>query len=768
MSERAFTVDVLDSAGNVLGQGPVASVLAVEIEQALDEAGKVSVSAPATDPNALDLLAVERRLRVRTMNGFLITSIIRSKATSPGDAPTFTVSGPDLLDELTRLSCGRALIYDNVAVSTVIPDLLSGFSPAWSATVDAGLGNITCRFDGDTRLGAIQAIRQRLGKHFRRGMVDRTIEFGAFGATKAYRLMNVDAFRVAQESNAGLLLLDTLEVVEDSWSVVNRILPYGAGDGEGQLDLRYCSAARAAYVKTRAGKNRGDDAEGNGTAGATTLTVADATGFAAGDPLFIGDATDLSADHEINQVASVGVGSLTLRGPLQHSYTDQAALAWPEFYIEDASSQSTYDVVERPLAWKEIAPLTNSDADMAAASDALYDVAYAYLQVYKAALTVYRATVLNPPDFDDLFVGDKLYLCYKGAVTRDGVAYSYLDVQNQLFWLLRVKLSLRADGSRLASFDIANLDRPAGGDVDATISAIATGEVWKSYTQAYPCRFENTRYEEMDGSAVPGGPHDVIVPVDIDDSVLYLNKARLRFRTRPLRATATGAGGGGGVEQSTEAGGAVDTTSADGGSVNQSSASGGASNPTSTQSGAHRHTMFYFDEKGGPTNWYRFVAVKESGGYCSPEIAMEDADFEDHIQTYEEAADHQHDVSIADHTHTITIAAHTHQVTQAAHTHLVDIDEHTHSLVYGIHDDDKYPDTVRLAINGVDVTTALGGPWGAGGVAIDEEVDITMYLRNASGGLRQVHELTFSCDDGQGTVESIVKLTMTVQSVVVN
>jgi hypothetical protein len=68
----------------------------------------------------------------------------------------------------------------------------------------------------------------------------------------------------------------------------------------------------------------------------------------------------------------------------------------------------------------------------------------------------------------------------------------------------------------------------------------------------------------------------------------------------------------------------------------------------------------------------------------------------------------------------------------------------------------------------VDLTTLLGGPWAGGAnVHIDEEADITEILRQAVGGIKQKHVLSFTCDIGQGILECAVKLSMTVQSVIV-
>lgn len=61
-----------------------------------------------------------------------------------------------------------------------------------------------------------------------------------------------------------------------------------------------------------------------------------------------------------------------------------------------------------------------------------------------------------------------------------------------------------------------------------------------------------------------------------------------------------------------------------------------------------------------------------------------------------------------------------------------------------------YPQVISLEINGVDVTSALGGTWGPSNAAVDVELDITSYIINAVGGIYQDHSIIFSC----GTVTS--------------
>lgn len=76
---------------------------------------------------------------------------------------------------------------------------------------------------------------------------------------------------------------------------------------------------------------------------------------------------------------------------------------------------------------------------------------------------------------------------------------------------------------------------------------------------------------------------------------------------------------------------------------------------------------------------------------------------------------------------------------------------------YAVYPSPNYPSDITLAIDGVDRTAALGGPWNpsAGNAAVDVTVDITTYIVNAGGaGLYQNHSLVFAA--GYKTAEAKV------------
>lgn len=65
---------------------------------------------------------------------------------------------------------------------------------------------------------------------------------------------------------------------------------------------------------------------------------------------------------------------------------------------------------------------------------------------------------------------------------------------------------------------------------------------------------------------------------------------------------------------------------------------------------------------------------------------------------------------------------------------------------YAVYPAPNYPSDITLTIDGVDVTSALGGPWnpGGGNSPVDVNLDITQYIINAPGGLYQNHQLIFA------------------------
>lgn len=64
-----------------------------------------------------------------------------------------------------------------------------------------------------------------------------------------------------------------------------------------------------------------------------------------------------------------------------------------------------------------------------------------------------------------------------------------------------------------------------------------------------------------------------------------------------------------------------------------------------------------------------------------------------------------------------------------------------------VQESDYYPHEMTIKINGVDRTTALGGPFGSYTSALDTTLDITEYITGAVGGIYQNHTIEFTAAD---------------------
>lgn len=178
---------------------------------------------------------------------------------------------------------------------------------------------------------------------------------------------------------------------------------------------------------------------------------------------------------------------------------------------------------------------------------------------------------------------------------------------------------------------------------------------------------------------------DLLVP----DNLIRLIRCKLRLKPRPIRLAASVTSTGSGTLTSDSGGGSTSgssSASTSGSTTHQHSGSIGSS-------GAHQNSGTTANES-NPGDPHNHIFATDSGGNHTHSFATDN-----------ETA----------HTHGIS---HTHSTPNHQHT----IPSHTHGLTLGISEGGS-PANVRLYIDNVDRSAALGGPWGAAA-----EVDITQYL----------------------------------------
>lgn len=245
-----FFVDVLDSAGNQLGSGPIASALNWKNIKRMDRAGEFAFAMPANDEKAA-LIVQKLRVRCRAIlasgvvefGGGIIDKI--SYTPSP-DGVLLEVSGDDLMRELvyrsvgfTNYASGSSPVSHSSAVSTTI-----GFAPAgWTATADGSVpnNNFYYKATGESVLTLFGKIAEQCRTHFYMN-ANRSITFANSFASSGLRAM--EATRYADINETGICFIKNLKVLNDSYDTISRIYPYGKQRSDGTyIKLDNCTRA---------------------------------------------------------------------------------------------------------------------------------------------------------------------------------------------------------------------------------------------------------------------------------------------------------------------------------------------------------------------------------------------------------------------------------------------------------------------------------------------------------------------------------------------
>ena len=476
----AFIIDLLNGSDIPIGDGPLHNVLNVSVTESLDQSGQIQFTLPATDYRAATLLdaAVKFRIRFDDAAGTYVYGWLAGDTLdAASERPTRQVQGFDLLTELGNKSIGWWCYYEAENLNTVIlPQLIA--NTGWSlGTVDAGLGDYTQRFDGDSRLAALIKITQQLGKHFRRGSTLRTLDFGAFGALSPIRLTNVHHALVAQETNEAIAIIGSLQLIRDRAAVVHRVYPWGAGDDGGNTDREKVSL----WYLDKADSRWADIGITQGVRGGTTTVTAvgadghqyitsDTTGFIVW-PIqqlaWVTDPDDLTQEFgynfvvdEVHTDADVIVrGSPLLPGapgnPIPAPTVFPVTLIGnPQLYLQTTDYDPAAPL-EATIIFNDIKSIGSSAELLAMMAPQLFLRAQRYLQTHSVPQRTYRISVIAAPY--TLRVGDKVRVIYTGAVTQSGVTVNWIDLDEELY-LINITRTFSADGSQSATLDVSNID----------------------------------------------------------------------------------------------------------------------------------------------------------------------------------------------------------------------------------------------------------------------------------------------------------------------
>lgn len=248
-----FDVTTETSTGARLGAGPLTSVSRLTCEAALDRAGRVSFTMPATDADtALFPDNTARYVRGRAMRGgSRITvgrGIVRSRNLD-SEARTMQLSGPDLCDELTRTIVGSTILESPttpgtaMAAVSILPAVMAGALAGWTTTGTPSK-EVYYKFGDESHLAALIKVAELTGDHFRLSIsVDRRIEWlattasGFDAAASGLRAIDTGDPDSLEDNDDVCLIVGGLSVETDDTQRITRIYPRGGGNADARLYL---------------------------------------------------------------------------------------------------------------------------------------------------------------------------------------------------------------------------------------------------------------------------------------------------------------------------------------------------------------------------------------------------------------------------------------------------------------------------------------------------------------------------------------------------
>jgi len=700
----ALRADIYN-ASDVL-QATVNQVSSVKIVESLDKIGSADVGLPATDPGTQYLTAGAYLKLYDSEDGHLGTFLYEHhRLGEAAGRADLAVWCRDLLEELSRTSVHFWRNYDNQAVDTVISALVA-LASGWSdGDIETGIGNTTISYQGESVFIAIDALRDRWNKHFRQGTTDRTLDFGSFGDDSGVRLVRPETgIPPEMEGNASIAVVTSIELVEESEEIYNRVIPLGGGQGKAQITIE---GSTVGDYTTETGTNADsssfyyiEDSDSVTAYGRRekVLTFPQIRPIANNDTA-IGRARDAlkraaeayMARHLAPRVqygvqvtglvpGSVRVGDtvrlrykgvVTQKGEA-YRYIDVDA----DFYVMDIHTTRTAEgVVAVDLTISSIADRRTADSDVMIG--VMHDLKAIKVDVqpapanYKMGPFTRRMNSSNTGDFT-LRVNTEVMeiiscrLYFKTAPLRSSVTASGAGSAHSH------SLSISSSGAHTHSLDIG-----ASGGHTHGLSISASG----SHTHSLDVSASGAHTHDLDIETT--GFHDHAVSIPAPE---YLPKVE-------------------------------DTTGTD-----------IAITGVATESQTHTHAGL---TTASQTHTHTGLTTQS--------------------QT---------------HTHpglTTQSKSHTHEG-QATDSE----SSHTHGLNYGLYEDSSYPTSISITIDGTDRTSALGGPWDTEGTGADVgPLDITDYL-STSPSIRQNHTLVFSCSSGQGEVECEADLLTVIQAIAVS
>lgn len=479
-----FWIDLSDPFGNIIGPGPLTSGIKWRYTHRLSRSGEWSLEVPANDPRLVYATALN------SLNCY--TSLGHGKAwmgggeiqkrvlnMHEGQAPTMVLSGNDLLYELASTTLKFELDAGSPYLgSGIYGQILNAARHLWLWNVTGTTPNLTARFVDESILNALTTITNKTGQMFR---LSPPISF--LGTLEPRFLLIFSTIEdsgivatnmadpVAIERNPSACLITSIERQEDATKLINKVKPYGSGTGQSRFNI----------------------------ASATTWP----------------DGTPVSLLYRANDALG-----------REHGFLVDLVQNW----IADVDSLITYGARDGQIQYKEITPVTNGPADMAAAANTLVGAAVQFLLNASIPQEHYAIGVAGLRQ--QVFPGQSIRVVARQM--RDGL--TPINIDQQLI-IQEVTTELDATGAHTVGLTVSTTREFAQTDAQILVAQIQNQLSYQAHPQMGPSDPVICYREDIDGD------HGATFPFWISNATTQVNSVVLRFKLEQLRSTVKSVGG---------------------------------------------------------------------------------------------------------------------------------------------------------------------------------------------------------------------------------
>jgi len=239
-------------------QGTIDTVTAWNSTAKLDRAGTFSFTMPVADDKYSDLVTHKRIAKCyrivggsRTLVGAGVIDETSIALKTGKNGTEVDVSGDDLLRELTNTSVGFLEIESGGSGTTSAPaDIIALAQAGWTLDTVTGYNStsadVYAAFAGESVLEAFVKVSEKIGEHFRLGTGRKLVWLRTDQTSSGIKAIQGMS---PESTNANACIITDLSIIEQSYDLVTRVYPYGAGNGDARVTLETTTESAPAYAE---------------------------------------------------------------------------------------------------------------------------------------------------------------------------------------------------------------------------------------------------------------------------------------------------------------------------------------------------------------------------------------------------------------------------------------------------------------------------------------------------------------------------------------